>query len=183
MILLAEAANRTKKGGQELIGGLDVRVERNHFGRQTESFETDLGLAFLSGSSDQPKPFRGIFIRAPVVQRVLPQTQGVQADEEKVEGTIVAPSKASLDATAAETMQREVIVQGKLRPRGEAVPSKLYGDGITDQTEAGKIVAVQQWNVFGTSFHPELTGDARVHEWWLREILPSILARRGCNSV
>jgi len=34
MILLAEEANRVKKGGQELIGGLDVRVNRNHFGRQ-----------------------------------------------------------------------------------------------------------------------------------------------------
>jgi len=38
MILLAEEANRVKKGGQELIGGLDVRVNRNHFGRQVSIF-------------------------------------------------------------------------------------------------------------------------------------------------
>ena len=40
------------------------------------------------------------------------------------------------------------------------------GDG-----EDGDIVAVKQGNVFGTAFHPELTGDERIHAWWLREVV------------
>ena len=42
----------------------------------------------------------------------------------------------------------------------EQIPSKGNGD----------IVALRQGNVFGTSFHPELTDDARIHEWWLGQI-------------
>ena len=37
--------------------------------------------------------------------------------------------------------------------------------------EDGDIVAVRQGNVFGTSFHPELTGDERIHAWWLEEVI------------
>jgi len=40
--------------------------------------------------------------------------------------------------------------------------------------EAGDIIAVRQANVFGTSFHPELTGDPRIHMWWLKEVVKSI---------
>lgn len=36
---------------------------------------------------------------------------------------------------------------------------------------SGDIIAVRQGNVLGTSFHPELTEDARIHEWWLKEVL------------
>ena len=36
---------------------------------------------------------------------------------------------------------------------------------------AGDIIAVKQGNILGTSFHPELTADARIHEWWLKSIL------------
>ncbi|KAF4589699.1 pyridoxine [Ophiocordyceps camponoti-floridani] len=128
LILLSEHVNATKKGGQELIGGLDVRVHRNHFGRQIESFETDLDLPFLAGGDDDssPKPFPGVFIRAPVVEEILPGAA--------------------------------VTVLAKL-PRREKV-------GKTDN-----IIAVRQGNAFGTSFHPELTTDARIHVWWLRELL------------
>ena len=37
--------------------------------------------------------------------------------------------------------------------------------------DAGDIIAVREGNVLGTSFHPELTPDARIHVWWLEEIL------------
>ncbi|POR34290.1 Putative pyridoxal 5'-phosphate synthase subunit PDX2 [Tolypocladium paradoxum] len=67
LILLSEQANATKKGGQDLIGGLGVRVHRNHFGRQIESFEAGLELPFLGDAA----PFPGVFIRAPVVEEVL----------------------------------------------------------------------------------------------------------------
>lgn len=46
------------------LGLLDMAVNRNAFGRQRESFEADLPIASLDG-----KPFRAIFIRAPVVTR------------------------------------------------------------------------------------------------------------------
>jgi 5'-phosphate synthase pdxT subunit len=44
--------------------------------------------------------------------------------------------------------------------------------------EAGDIVAVRQGNVFGTSFHPELSGDARLHVWWVGEVLKALGGRR-----
>ena len=72
MILLAEAANRTKQGGQELIGGLDVRVNRNHFGRQVESFSCLLTLPFLGDGAEQ---FLGVFIRAPIVEAVCGEVE------------------------------------------------------------------------------------------------------------
>ena len=53
-----------------MIGGLGVRVHRNHFGRQIESFEADLSLPFLS-STGSPSSFSGVFIRAPVVEEVV----------------------------------------------------------------------------------------------------------------
>jgi 5'-phosphate synthase pdxT subunit len=40
--------------------------------------------------------------------------------------------------------------------------------------EAGDIIAVRQANVFGTSFHPELTGDPRIHVWWLEGVVKAV---------
>ncbi|EQL02085.1 pyridoxine [Ophiocordyceps sinensis CO18] len=138
LILLSEQANATKKGGQELIGGLGVRVHRNHFGRQIESFEAPLKLPFLAAddASAPPPTFPGVFIRAPVVEEVLPG----------------AP----------------VAVLATLPGRVEMI------NGVSQASTkdaSGDIIAVRQGNVLGTSFHPELTPDARIHVWWLREIL------------
>jgi len=46
-----------------------------------------------------------------------------------------------------------------------------------DVGEAGDIIAVRQGNCFGTSFHPELTGDERIHVWWLGEVLKATQAK------
>ncbi len=62
MILLAEQATGQKQGGQTLIGGLDVTVNRNYFGRQVDSFETGLERAALGDA-----PVQAIFIRAPAI--------------------------------------------------------------------------------------------------------------------
>ena len=179
MILLAEAASRTKRGGQDLIGGLDVRVERNHFGRQAESFEAALELDFLAGADGEPAtPFRGVFIRAPVVERILPAVEGAQVAEERRGDTVVAPSKLPSGAAALEQAKQPVRTRGLLR-RNIAASSKVEdSNGAGNSEEAVKIVAVEQGNVFGMSFHPELSGDARIHKWWLREICPAILDRR-----
>jgi 5'-phosphate synthase pdxT subunit len=111
MIMLAD---RIVDGvpGQETIGGLDVEVRRNAFGRQVESFEEDIPLAGLPGG-----PVRAVFIRAPWVESA---GAGVQ-----VLGMVEA------------------------------------GPG------AGRIVAVRQRGLLATSFHPELTGDLRVHRYFV----------------
>ena len=41
----------------------------------------------------------------------------------------------------------------------------------TTTGDAGDIVAVREDNVLGTSFHPELTSDERIHVWWLNEVV------------
>lgn len=65
MILLANEATHQKQGGQPLLGGLDVTVDRNYFGRQVDSFETDVDVPALGG-----EPFRAVFIRAPAILSV-----------------------------------------------------------------------------------------------------------------
>ena len=65
MILLAERAVGQKQGGQPLLGGLDVTVNRNYFGRQVDSFETDLHVPLWGDA-----PFHAIFIRAPAIVEI-----------------------------------------------------------------------------------------------------------------
>jgi 5'-phosphate synthase pdxT subunit len=182
---LAETANRTKKGGQELIGGLDVRVNRNHFGRQIESFQADLDLPFLKDVSrdefdNDQEPFRAIFIRAPIVERILSNVAGVQEGEAKVGETVVAPSKAIDKAVAKDIDLSNVEIMGILPGRTAA----LKGDEVKEKldSEVGDIIAVRQANVFGTSFHPELTGDPRIHIWWLEQVAEAVERRRVKES-
>ncbi|GAA2381568.1 MULTISPECIES: pyridoxal 5'-phosphate synthase glutaminase subunit PdxT [Gordonia] len=115
MIMLASKILDTRPDARHL-DALDVTVRRNAFGRQVESFETDLSFA---GITDRPgaRPVRAVFIRAPWVEETGP---GVQV-------------LATVD-------------------RGPA---------------AGRVVAVRQGNVLATSFHPEVTGDVRVHEFFV----------------
>jgi 5'-phosphate synthase pdxT subunit len=105
MILLADEV-LDGRPDQPTVGGLDIAVRRNAFGRQVDSFETDLPL---SGVGD----VHAVFIRAPWVERTGP---GVEV-------------LATVEAGAA----------------------------------AGKVVAVRCGPLLATSFHPELTGDSRVH--------------------
>jgi 5'-phosphate synthase pdxT subunit len=107
MILLADRILDAPPD-QETVGGLDVTVRRNAFGRQVDSFESDLAIEGLEGG-----PMHAVFIRAPWVEEAGP---------------------------------------------GVEVLGRVVG-GQAD----GKIVAVRQGNVVATSFHPELTGDRRVH--------------------
>jgi len=121
MIMLAD---RLEGGvpGQETVGGLDVTVRRNAFGRQVDSFEADLDFPALR---DSPH-LHAVFIRAPWVESV---GDGV-------------------DVLA----------------RVAAGPA------------AGRIVAVRQGPVMATSFHPELTGDIRVHGLFLETVREALAA-------
>jgi pyridoxal 5'-phosphate synthase pdxT subunit len=144
MILLAEQATRTKKDGQELIGGLNIRVRRNHFGRQTESFAQKLALPVVG-----KEPFECVFIRAPVVETIL-------------EGELKTNTADELVSAPASNVNDEEKDGNRVKVLGW-LPGK---DGQEDI-----VVAVQQHNIVGTSFHPELTNDSRLHEWWITEVL------------
>ena len=114
MIMLAD---RISDGidGQLTLGGLDVTVRRNAFGRQVDSFEADVRVAGVDGPA-----FHAVFIRAPWVE----------------------------DAGAGV----EVI------------------GCVEDGPAAGRIVAVRQGAIFATAFHPELTGDQRIHALFVKTV-------------
>ena len=75
MILLAERAVGQKQGGQMLIGGLDVTVNRNYFGRQVDSFEANLD-APLNLATNR---ILAVFIRAPAIVEMGPQVESLAA--------------------------------------------------------------------------------------------------------
>ncbi|MER5280378.1 pyridoxal 5'-phosphate synthase glutaminase subunit PdxT [Streptomyces sp. NPDC002809] len=106
MIMLADKI-LDPRSGQETVGGIDMIVRRNAFGRQNESFEAAVEVAGIEGG-----PVEGVFIRAPWVESV-----GAQA---------------------------KVVAE-----------------------HGGHIVAVRQGNALATSFHPELTGDHRLHAYFV----------------
>jgi 5'-phosphate synthase pdxT subunit len=91
----------------EPIGMMDIEVKRNAFGRQVDSFEADLKIPALHNST-----FHGVFIRAPIIEKVDPRV--------------------------------EVLCQLN-----------------------GKPVAVKQGKILACAFHPELTGDTRLHQYFL----------------
>lgn len=85
---------------QPLLGVLDVVVERNAFGRQVDSFEIDLeipDLAEVSTPEEAHRPFRAVFIRAPVVKAVGP---GVKVLARLPDETIVAVRQENILGTA-----------------------------------------------------------------------------------
>ncbi|KAI0837870.1 SNO glutamine amidotransferase [Hypoxylon sp. FL0890] len=180
LIFLSEQASATKRGGQELIGGLNVKVHRNHFGRQIESFVTDLNLPFLShdGDGTQAAPFPAVFIRAPVVDQIL--TDEIGSIDDKLEST--TPDlvvSASEDQGQAQAPKGRVEILATLPGRhasNRKAASASNADAVTQEVSpkgAGDIVALRQENVFGTSFHPELTDDIRIHVWWLEQVARS----------
>ena len=98
MILLAERATGQKLGGQALIGGLDVTVNRNYFGRQVDSFEADLDVPALGET-----PFHAFFIRAPAITAVADDVETlttVAAMQDDSEPVIAAVRKGPILATA-----------------------------------------------------------------------------------
>jgi 5'-phosphate synthase pdxT subunit len=108
MILLADRVLDAAVG-QETFGGLDITVRRNAFGRQVDSFETDLEFAGITNP-----PVRAVFIRAPWVESV--------------------------------------------------------GSAVEVLATFEHAVAVRQGALLATSFHPELTGDNRIHRFFIESV-------------
>ena len=123
MILLADRIADARPD-QETLGGLDITVRRNAFGRQVDSFEADLHIQRIAerttAPAGHPVTFRAVFIRAPWV-------------EEMGDGVEVL---AAVEAGPA----------------------------------AGRVVAIRQGNLLATSFHPEVTGDHRIHEYFTQMV-------------
>jgi pyridoxal 5'-phosphate synthase pdxT subunit len=109
MILLASEV-RDGRSDQITFGALDLVIQRNGYGRQVDSFETELEISGCDA------PFHGVFIRAP---KVISHTAAV-----------------------------EVLASH------EGVP-----------------VLVRQGSVLAASFHPELTDDHRIHEWFVSHLV------------
>jgi 5'-phosphate synthase pdxT subunit len=114
MIMLADRVTDARPD-QETIGGIDITVRRNAFGRQVDSFESDLVVEGIG-----PEPVHAVFIRAPWVESAGPKV--------------------------------------------EVLASVVSGVG------AGTIVAVRQGPLLATSFHPELTGDLRIHRMFVETV-------------
>ena len=96
MILLAERAVGQKQGGQPLLGGLDVLVNRNYFGRQVDSFETELHVPLWADA-----PFHAIFIRAPAIVEVGPTVEPLAHVTTPTGETVIAAARQqNLLATA-----------------------------------------------------------------------------------
>ncbi|WP_410507195.1 pyridoxal 5'-phosphate synthase glutaminase subunit PdxT [Methanosarcina hadiensis] len=111
MIVIAkEGDQQVEKTGQELLGIMDTRVNRNAFGRQRDSFEAELEVSILDS------PFTGVFIRAPGILSCGPDVK---------------------------------------------VLSELEG----------MIIAAEQGNMLALAFHPELTDDLRIHQYFLDKVL------------
>lgn len=108
MILLAKDLGGLR---QPILGAMDIAVKRNAFGRQLDSFETDIPMPALGGD-----PVHAVFIRAPLVESVGPDVQ------------------------------------------------------VLGHLEDGTIVAVREGAMLATSFHPELTGDPRMHAYFLEMV-------------
>jgi len=108
LILLAKETDNALLG-QPLLASMNIRVRRNAFGSQRESFETDLSVPALGEA-----PFHTFFIRGPAVESAGPEVEVL----------------ATLDD--------------------------------------GTIVAVREGTLLGTAFHPEVSGDPRFHQYFLR---------------
>jgi 5'-phosphate synthase pdxT subunit len=83
---------------QHLLGLMDITVERNAFGRQADSFESDIHVAVLD---DAKTPFPAIFIRAPLIARVGPEVDIVaHLPNNKDNGIIIAAKQGHFLATS-----------------------------------------------------------------------------------
>jgi 5'-phosphate synthase pdxT subunit len=147
LILLARDAGHS----QPLIGALDVTVQRNAFGRQLQSFETDLSIPALA---DSRPPFRAVFIRAPLITRVGP-------------GVEVLGRLADTPARAAQPGQADSTDYTDNTDETDETDSTDYPLIRSSSAASAAIVAVRQGHVLATAFHPELTDDDRFHSYFL----------------
>jgi pyridoxal 5'-phosphate synthase pdxT subunit len=81
IVLAAEVVDG--RADQQPLGVIDVTVRRNGYGRQRDSFEADLEIAELETDGLGRGPFPGVFIRAPVVERVGPGIEVLASHDDR----------------------------------------------------------------------------------------------------
>jgi 5'-phosphate synthase pdxT subunit len=92
LVLLAkEGDEQVEETAQPLLGLMDMRVLRNAFGRQRESFEADLDVRVLGS-----KPYRGVFIRAPAIEKIWGKAESLC----EFQGKIVSARQDNILVTA-----------------------------------------------------------------------------------
>lgn len=97
-ILMAKELSESYE--QPLLGLMDIRIRRNAFGRQVDSFEEDIAvprLDLVSTPEEKGRPFHAIFIRAPYLERV---GEGIQILARLGKGPIIAAQEGNLLALA-----------------------------------------------------------------------------------
>ena len=82
---------------QPLLGLMDIKVKRNAFGRQVDSFETDLEIDELYKATGTEHPYHAVFIRGPIIESVSGTAKVLSALED---GRIVAAQQGQLLATS-----------------------------------------------------------------------------------
>lgn len=82
---------------QPLLGLMNIKVQRNAFGRQVDSFETDLEIAELFKATGTKHPYHAVFIRAPIIESVHGKAKALSQLED---GRIVAAQEGRLLATS-----------------------------------------------------------------------------------
>ena len=82
---------------QPLLGLMNIKVARNAFGRQVDSFEADLDIAEIKQATGTTHPYHAVFIRAPIIEEVRGQAKVLSALED---GRIVAAQEGNLLATS-----------------------------------------------------------------------------------
>lgn len=110
ILLAKEGDEQVKQTGTELLGLMEMKVLRNAYGRQVDSFEVDVKITEIGN-----KPFRAVFIRAPTIE-------------------------------------------------------KVWGDVKVWVKYQDTIIGAKKGNILALTFHPELSDDLRIHEYFLRMI-------------
>jgi len=111
ILLVKKGDEQVKRTGTILLGLMEMKVLRNAYGRQVNSFEVDVKIPELGSKS-----FRTVFIRAPVIE-------------------------------------------------------KVWGETKVWAKHKNKIIGAKKDNVLALTFHPELTNDLRIHEYFIKTIL------------
>lgn len=111
ILLAKEGDEQVKQTNTKLLGLMNMKVLRNAYGRQVDSFEIDVKITEIGD-----KPFRAVFIRAPTIEKVWDDTK--------------------------------VWVK--------------YQDTI---------IGAKKGNILALTFHPELSDDLRIHEYFIKTIM------------
>ncbi len=112
ILLAKEGDGQVKKTNTFLLGLLEMKVLRNAYGRQIDSFETEIKIPELGN-----KPFRAVFIRAPAIE-------------------------------------------------------KVWGNTMVWARHKNGIIGAKKGNILALTFHPELTSDLRIHEYFIKIAVP-----------